>query len=303
MRHARAPAPRSTARRRSRRATRCALKIAEPHQFNLSDGVARVGGYPVVVAGAIYYIGQEHKVRIERAARTTAYATLLDAKPKALEMPQDPAEFEIPEFDREVGERLELEDRSRNRRGRTGRTPKKPARRSPRVRSRAKPPDVVRGEPVEAEAARRRAEGEEAAAKPQAPPRHARRRGEGRPRGRPPRPTIVQRRRAAARRRRAEPASRDAQAIAAKKPAPKPRRPPCDRRQAQGGCRGARRGGARLEPNGDEPEAKPDAAAPHPRGRQARRRRSPSRGRRRPRRAGRGAASARAGCSAGCSGE
>ena len=47
---------------------------------------------------------------------TTAYATLLDAKPKALEIPQDPAEFEIPEFDREIGERLELEDRSRNRR-------------------------------------------------------------------------------------------------------------------------------------------------------------------------------------------
>ena len=116
------------------------LKIAEPHQFNLSDGVARVGGYPVVVGGGISYVGQEHKVRIERAGRTTAYATLLDAKPKALEIPQDPAEFEIPEFDREIGERLELEDRSRNRRGRTARTPKKAAEAKPAAsRSRAKP--------------------------------------------------------------------------------------------------------------------------------------------------------------------
>ena len=143
------------------------LKIAEPHQFNLSDGVARVGGYPVVVGGGISYVGQEHKVRIERAGRTTAYATLLDAKPKALEIPQDPAEFEIPEFDREIGERLELRNRSRNRRGRTARTPKKAAEAKPAAsRSRAKPAAAeAEAEPTEADAvAEAPVEGDEAAA-------------------------------------------------------------------------------------------------------------------------------------------
>ena len=56
------------------------LKIAEPHMFNLSDGVARVGNYPVIVGGAINYVGEEHRVRIDRATRSMAYATLLDAK-------------------------------------------------------------------------------------------------------------------------------------------------------------------------------------------------------------------------------
>ncbi len=134
------------------------LRIGEPHKFNLSDGVARVDGYPVVIAGSINYIGQEHRVRIERASRTTAYATLLDATPKALEMPQDPAEFEIPEFDREVGERLELEDRSRNRRGRTSRA-KKPAEAAP---AEGDTPDVVEA-PVEAAADDAVAEGEDGA--------------------------------------------------------------------------------------------------------------------------------------------
>jgi ribonuclease G len=95
------------------------LKISEPHTFNLTDGVARVGGYPVVVGGAITYVGQEHRVRIERASKTVAYATLLDARAMAIELPQDPAGFEIPEFDREIGERLELDDRTRGRRRRT----------------------------------------------------------------------------------------------------------------------------------------------------------------------------------------
>ncbi len=95
------------------------LKISEPHTFNLTDGVARVGGYPVVVGGAITYVGQEHRVRIDRASKTVAYATLLDARAMAIELPQDPAGFEIPEFDREIGERLELDDRTRGRRRRT----------------------------------------------------------------------------------------------------------------------------------------------------------------------------------------
>ena len=64
------------------------LKIAEPHQFNLSDGVARVGGYPVVVGGGISYVGQEHKVRIERAGRTDG---LRDAAGREAQGAGDPA--------------------------------------------------------------------------------------------------------------------------------------------------------------------------------------------------------------------
>ena len=107
---------------RSRRATRPSCEIAEPHMFNLSDGVARVNGYPVIVGGAISYVGQEHRVRIDRATRTIAYATLLDAKPAPIELPPEPGEFELPDFDREVGERLELEERTRGRRRRTATT-------------------------------------------------------------------------------------------------------------------------------------------------------------------------------------
>ena len=98
------------------------LRIDEPHMFNLSDGVARVNGYQVIVGGAISYVGQEHRVRIDRATRTIAYATLLDAKPAPIELPPEPGEFELPDFDREVGERLELEERTRGRRRRTATT-------------------------------------------------------------------------------------------------------------------------------------------------------------------------------------
>ncbi|HEV8154486.1 MAG TPA: Rne/Rng family ribonuclease [Gaiellales bacterium] len=98
------------------------LRIDEPHMFNLSDGVARLNGYQVIVGGAISYVGQEHRVRIDRATRTMAYATLLDAKPAPIELPPEPGEFELPDFDREVGERLELEERTRGRRRRTATT-------------------------------------------------------------------------------------------------------------------------------------------------------------------------------------
>jgi ribonuclease G len=92
------------------------VKISEPHMYNLTDGVARLdGGYPVVVGGAIGYVGQQHKVRIDRATRTVAYASLLDAKPTAIDLPPEPGDYELPEFDREVGERLELEQRTRPR--------------------------------------------------------------------------------------------------------------------------------------------------------------------------------------------
>ena len=106
-------------------ATSIRVKISEPHMYNITDGVARMnGGYAVVVGGAIGYIGQEHRVRIDRASRTGAYATLLDAKTTAIQLEPEPEySYELPEMEREVGERLELEQRTKPRR--TRRTPEK----------------------------------------------------------------------------------------------------------------------------------------------------------------------------------
>ncbi|MDX6523632.1 MAG: ribonuclease, partial [Gaiellales bacterium] len=145
------------------------LKITEPHMFNLSDGVARLdGGYTVVVGGAISYVGQEHRVRIDRATRTTAYATLLDAKPAPIELPPEPGEFELPDFDREVGERLELEERTRGRRRRVSTTTSTTGRRTAAAKESAADeeaadaPEVVvagDGEDEEAKPKRRRSRG------------------------------------------------------------------------------------------------------------------------------------------------
>jgi ribonuclease G len=96
------------------------VRISEPHMYNTTDGVARInGGYGVVVGGAIGYIGQEHRVRIDRASRTGAFATLLDAKATAIVLEPEPEySYELPEMEREVGERLELEERTKPRRTR-----------------------------------------------------------------------------------------------------------------------------------------------------------------------------------------
>jgi ribonuclease G len=96
------------------------IKISEPHMYNTTDGVARVdGGYGIVIGGAIGYVGQEHRIRIERATRSGAYASLLDAKPTAIELEPEPEySYELPELEREVGERLELEQRTKPRRTR-----------------------------------------------------------------------------------------------------------------------------------------------------------------------------------------
>jgi len=138
------------------------LKISEPHMYNTTDGVARMnGGYGIVVAGAIGYVGQEHRVRVERASRTGAFATLLDAKPTAFELEPEPEyAYELPEMEREVGERLELEERTRPRR--TRQTPAK---------SRT---TKAKDEPATEDAA----EAEEAPAKKPAPRRRTRKKAE-----------------------------------------------------------------------------------------------------------------------------
>jgi ribonuclease G len=124
------------------------VKISEPHMYNVTDGVARInGGYGVVVGGAIGYIGQEHRVRIERASRTGAYATLLDAKTTAIQLEPEPEySYELPEMEREVGERLELEQRTKPRR--TRRTPEK-------AKDGAAPDGEAKGEEAEEQPAKK----------------------------------------------------------------------------------------------------------------------------------------------------
>ncbi len=111
------------------------VKIAEPHMYNTTDALAYVDAYSVVIGGAIGYVGQDLRVKIDRVTRTMAFASLVDATPKMIELPVEPGGLELPEFDREIGERLELEQRPR--RGR--RTPAKPkAAAKPRAGSRSK---------------------------------------------------------------------------------------------------------------------------------------------------------------------
>jgi ribonuclease G len=110
------------------------VKISEPHMYNTTDGIARMdGGYQVVVGGAIGYIGQQQRIRIERATRTGAWASLLDAKATAVDLEPEIDYYELPELEREVGERLELEQRTRPRR-----TTRKPADGKAPARSRSK---------------------------------------------------------------------------------------------------------------------------------------------------------------------
>ncbi len=111
------------------------VKIAEPHMYNTTDAIAYVDAYPIVIGGAIGYVGQDLRVKVDRATRTTAFASLVDATPKMIELPVEPGGLELPEFDREIGERLELEQRPR--RGR--RPPAKPkAAAKPKAGSRSK---------------------------------------------------------------------------------------------------------------------------------------------------------------------
>jgi ribonuclease G len=104
------------------------VKIDEPHMYNTTDGVAHMDGYPIVVGGAITYVGQQHRVRIDRVTRAGAFASLLDAQPRGAELPPEPGGMELPELDREIGERLEIDQRSKPRtRRRTPAKKKEPA--------------------------------------------------------------------------------------------------------------------------------------------------------------------------------
>jgi ribonuclease G len=54
------------------------VKIEEPHMYNEDDAVAKIDGYVISVAGAMRVIGETKLVRIERAGRASATASLVD---------------------------------------------------------------------------------------------------------------------------------------------------------------------------------------------------------------------------------
>jgi hypothetical protein len=105
------------------------LEIAEPHMFQAADAVAFLdGGYRIVVAGSGPYLGERHTVRIEHADRHEAIATLLTAKPVSEEemLALIDRRTDIHEPERRLGERVDLEDRSRRRQRRPPAAAKKP---------------------------------------------------------------------------------------------------------------------------------------------------------------------------------
>jgi ribonuclease G len=55
------------------------VKIEEPHMYNEDDAVAKIDGYVISVAQAGRVIGETKLVRIERAGRASATASLVDS--------------------------------------------------------------------------------------------------------------------------------------------------------------------------------------------------------------------------------
>ena len=101
------------------------VRIDEPHMYVEGDAIARVaGGFVVSVTGAGRYLGEEHRVRIDRVMRTGAFATLLDAEP-AIVAPDGEVdrESDLLEPERKIGERVDVEGRVK--RQRRGRAPRK----------------------------------------------------------------------------------------------------------------------------------------------------------------------------------
>jgi ribonuclease G len=61
------------------------VDIVEPHMYNPDDGVAKIDGYLITVAGGIGFVGDKKLVRIEQAGRTNAVAALTGPDAEAAE--------------------------------------------------------------------------------------------------------------------------------------------------------------------------------------------------------------------------
>jgi ribonuclease G len=71
------------------------VKLEEAHRHGETDAIARLDGYVITVAGGAEKIGEQVKIRIEKATRTAAYAVLADGSaPPAVKKPAAPAKEE-----------------------------------------------------------------------------------------------------------------------------------------------------------------------------------------------------------------
>ncbi|MGI9117595.1 MAG: Rne/Rng family ribonuclease, partial [Gaiellales bacterium] len=98
--------------------------MTEPHMYQAADAVTVLeGGYRVVIAGAGPYLGETHRIKIERVGRLEAHAVLLDASPitEAEMIKMVDPRSDVHEPPRLVGERIDLEGRKRK--GKRSRTP------------------------------------------------------------------------------------------------------------------------------------------------------------------------------------
>ena len=67
------------------------LRIEEPHMYNTNDGIARIDGYVVSIAGAGKMVGQDKKVHIDSVSRTAAYGSIVDEGAEAERRDAGPA--------------------------------------------------------------------------------------------------------------------------------------------------------------------------------------------------------------------
>ena len=58
------------------------VHIIEPHMYDVDDAVAKIDSYIVSVTGGFPYVGTKQLVRIDEVGRTSATASLVDAKPQ-----------------------------------------------------------------------------------------------------------------------------------------------------------------------------------------------------------------------------
>jgi ribonuclease G len=66
------------------------VEIVEPHMYDEDDGVAKVDGYIISIAGAAAHVGEKRMIRIDQVGRTAASALLLDEDGEVVTAPARP---------------------------------------------------------------------------------------------------------------------------------------------------------------------------------------------------------------------
>ena len=125
------------------------LKLEQEHATGGGDAIGRIDGYVVTVEDGANRIGSTVRVRIERATRTAAYASVADGPgPAAVEPPIDPAHAVADGFPDDAGAQEQP----------AGEAPKKKTRRGSRGGKRRKKPAVEAGDAPKEQAEREQEE-------------------------------------------------------------------------------------------------------------------------------------------------